>query len=59
MNKLASRKFWAAAVSALLVLLNQGLGMDIPEDTVLDFSAIVIGYLVAQGWVDGQQAKKS
>lgn len=58
MNKLKSRKFWTAAVSALLVLCNQGLGLNIPEDTVLNFTAIVLGYLVAQGWVDGKQGGK-
>lgn len=59
MEKFKSRKFWMAGVSALLVLCNQGLGLDIPEDTVLDFTAIVIGYLVSQGWVDAQQTRKA
>jgi len=58
MKKLTSRKFWMAGVSALLVLLNQGLGLEIPEETVLNFTAIVVGYLVSQGWVDAQEKRQ-
>jgi hypothetical protein len=31
MNKIKSRKFWMAVVGALLVVLNDGLGLNLPQ----------------------------
>ncbi len=57
MSKLKSRKFWMAVVSGLLVVTNQGLGLELPDDTILAFAGIVLGYMVSQGWVDGLEIK--
>lgn len=57
MSKLKSRKFWMALLTALLVLLKQGLDVDVDQDTVLGFAGIVMTYLASQGWVDAQEAK--
>lgn len=54
--RLRSRKFWIAVVGALLVIANQGLGLDLPSDTVLAFAAIIIGYLFAEGAADAIRA---
>lgn len=53
--KLKSRKFWMAVVSAALIIANEGLGMNIPEDTVLAFAAIVIGYIFGESYVDAHR----
>lgn len=52
MNKLKSRKFWMAAASAALIVANDGLGLNLPADSILGLTGIVTGYLVAQGVVD-------
>lgn len=57
MHKLHSRKFWVSTLSGLLLLGSKWLGLDIPDDAMLGISAIVVGYLASQGWVDGQQIK--
>jgi uncharacterized membrane protein len=55
MEKFKSRKFWMAVVSAILIVLNEGLDWNIPAETVLSFVAVVLGYLFSQGYVDGKR----
>lgn len=50
--KWKSRKFWMAVVSGILVVLNEGLGWDIPEDTVLTFVFLILGWIFAEAAVD-------
>lgn len=54
MEKLKSRKFWMAVVSAVLIVLNEGLGWGIPEETVMPFAALVLGWIFAEAYVDGK-----
>ena len=54
MDKLKSRKLWMAIISGVLIVLNEGLGWNIPAETVMAFAAVVLGYLFAQGYVDGK-----
>jgi len=54
MEKLKSRKLWMAIISGLLIIMNEGLGWNIPSETVLSFAAVVLGYLLSQGYVDGK-----
>lgn len=55
MEKLKSRKFWMAVVAAALIVTNEGLGLDIPADTVLAFAAVVIGYIFGEAYVDSNR----
>lgn len=57
-SKLTSRKFWMALIGAALLLLNQGLDLDIDSNAVLGFAGIVMSYLVSQGWVDGKEKER-
>ncbi len=57
MDKLKSRKFWMAVISAALIIMNEGLGWKIPAETVMAFAAVVLGYLFSQGYVDGKQVE--
>jgi len=50
--KWKSRKFWTAVVSAILMILNQGLGWDVPEDTVIAFVVLILGWIFAEAAVD-------
>lgn len=55
MEKIRSRKFWMALVSAVLVLLNDGFDMNIPSDTIIQFVSVVIAYILGQSYVDGRK----
>jgi len=57
-DKLKSRKFWVTVVSAVLVVLNEGLGMNIDSEAVLGFSGIIISYLLGQSYIDSKEATK-
>lgn len=41
-----------AVVSAALIIANEGLGLNLPKDTILAFAAVVIGYIFAEGAKD-------
>lgn len=52
-TKLASRKFWAAFLGALMPIVLSYLGEDIALwDAVQASSAIVISYILGQGYTD-------
>jgi hypothetical protein len=51
MEKLKSRKLIIAVVTAILTILEDNLGLNIPKEAIYT----VIAYIVAQGWVDGRQ----
>ncbi len=52
-EKFKSRKFWMAVVAAILVVLNEGLGWNVPSETVLTFAALILGWIFAEAYVDG------
>lgn len=52
MDKLKSRKFWVSVVAGLLIVLNDGMGMNLDNNTILGFSGIVISYVLGQSAVD-------
>jgi uncharacterized membrane protein len=54
-EKMKSRKFLMASVSAALVIANQGLGVQLPAETVTSFAGIVISYLLGQSYVDSKK----
>ena len=58
LEKFKSRKFLLALGSALLVLLNEGLGFGIPEEAFNRLVALVVAYLLAEGAVDVAKAFK-
>ncbi|MFZ5641914.1 MAG: hypothetical protein ACOY4Q_14660 [Bacillota bacterium] len=55
MEKLKSRKFWMAIVAALLVIFNQGLGFNLPEESIMAVAGIVISYIFGQSYVDAKR----
>ena len=55
LEKFKSRKFWMAVIAAALIVANEGLGLDIPTDTVMAFAAVVIGYIFAEGYADANR----
>ena len=55
MYKLKSRKFWMAVVAALLVVANEGLGLGLPEDSIMAVAGVVIAYVLGEAYVDGKR----
>lgn len=51
-QKLRSRKFWVAVVGAFLIIANEGLGWNLPADTITQFAIVLISYIAAEGAVD-------
>ena len=56
MDKLKSRKLWLAIVSALIVIANEGLGLNIPAEAIMTVAGIVITYIIGQSVVDAKSA---
>lgn len=56
MEKLKSRKLWMAIISAILIIMNEGLGLKVPGETVLSFAGIVISYILGQSYIDAKSS---
>ena len=56
MNKLKSRKFWMAVVTAVLIVLNDGLDLGIDTETVIAFAGIVATFIIGESAVDAKRA---
>jgi len=56
MSKFKSRKFILAVVSAVLIVLNDGLDLGIDSDTVLAFAGIVAVWITGESVVDAKRA---
>ena len=54
MNKLKSRKFWMALFTGLLIVVNDGLGLNIPSEAVLSLVSVVIAYILGEAYVDSK-----
>lgn len=52
MSQLRSRKLWMSLVTAALVVANRGLGLNLPEESVLAVAGIAVSYVLGQGAVD-------
>ena len=58
LSKLKSRKFILAVVGGLLIILNQGLDLNLPEGTILAFAGLLASYLIGQSVVDATKNGK-
>jgi hypothetical protein len=54
-NKFKSRKFILACVSAILIVLNDGLDLGIDSNTVLAFAGIVATWIIGESAVDAKR----
>lgn len=52
MKKLKSRKFLMALVGGLLVVLNKGLDMGLPEDAITNLVWLLSAYILGESAVD-------
>lgn len=51
-QKLTSRKFWLVILAAVFLILNDGLGMGLDEETITAFVILVLGYVGVEGAAD-------
>ncbi len=58
-RKLMSRKLWLAIVAALIPILNEHFGWQIPTDALLAVLAPILAYILGEAYVDGQRAATS
>jgi len=50
-----SRKFWMAVVSGALVVCNQGLGLNLPEEAIMTVAGVAIAYILGEAYVDAKK----
>ena len=55
--KMNSRKFMLVVATAILSIANDGLGLGLPAESILNVVGLVISYVLGQGYVDGQKEK--
>ena len=51
-QKLTSRKFWLVILAAVLLVLNDGLGLGVDAETLTLLVKIILGYVLAEGAAD-------
>ena len=54
-EKMNSRKFMLVVATAILSIANDGLGLGLPAESILNVVGLVISYVLGQGYVDGQK----
>jgi len=47
-----------AVVTALLVIANEGLDLNLPEEAIMSIVAVVLGYIFGEAYVDGKKISK-
>lgn len=60
MDKLKSRKFWVAVLTAVLLVAKDGLGIDVDIDAVTTAAIALVSaaYMIGQGVADAFGGKK-
>lgn len=44
-------EFWLALLAAILPVLNQHLGLNLPTEAILSIAGIAISYILGRSWV--------
>ena len=52
LNNKLGKEFWIAVITAVLIILNQGLGLGIPEETVWPVVLLILGWIFKNGVVE-------
>lgn len=58
LQRLKSRKFLLALAAALLIVLNEGLGLGVDPDAYGWIVGVVTAWLLGESYVDGKAAEK-
>ena len=54
-TKLASRKLWAAIITAVVMLVTALTGVDLDIDQVLAIILPIVAYIFGEAWVDAKK----
>jgi len=55
-DKLLSRKFLMALAGAILMVCNEGLGLNLPDQIILPFVSLIIAYILGEAVIDAARA---
>lgn len=56
-NKWVSRKLVITVIGALIVTLNDAIGLGLDQDTVWQLATVLTGYVIGQGVADAKKKK--
>jgi hypothetical protein len=57
-HKLKSRKFAVVVVSSLIMILNDGLNLGLPQESLYTIGALVVSYVFGESYVDSKREIK-
>lgn len=52
--RLRSRKFLSAIFTALLIILNEGLGVPVNREAYAWISGVIIAFILGESYIDGK-----
>lgn len=58
MNKLKSRKLWAALAASLLIVLNDQMQLGLSSETIYAIAAAAGAYMLGQGIADAKDPER-
>lgn len=54
-NKLKSRKFWIAVLTAVFIILTEGLDVGISAEAYWALATVAVGYIAGESYVDARK----
>ena len=54
-NKLKSRKFWVSIVGAILLILADGLGVNIDKEVIIAAAGVIIAFILGESYIDSKK----
>jgi len=58
LQRLKSRKFLLAIATVILIILNEAVGLSIPEDAYWKIITPVVAFILGESYIDGKSAGK-
>jgi len=58
LQRLKSRKFLLSIATVVLIILNEAVGLNIPEDAYWKIIAPVVAFILGESYIDGKSAGK-
>ncbi len=58
LQRLKSRKFLLSIATVVLIILNEAVGLNIPEDAYWKIVAPVVAFILGESYIDGKSADK-
>ncbi len=55
---LLSRKFWLAVITAITLVLQKQIGLDLDPEVITGIVVAVVAYIVGESYIDAKAVKK-